>query len=139
MRKDPIETTATGGTGAQPRPYAPPAPTRSAPTGSASAGSTPATAAAETTAAEAPLWDDTRADGFRRRWHELQTRFVEDPKATVAEARQIIDDAVQALADNVHDREEELARVGARTSDSTEGMRGTVLQYHKLLDRVLSV
>ncbi|MEV6927768.1 hypothetical protein AB0M46_25155 [Dactylosporangium sp. NPDC051485] len=130
MREDPIETTAAGGAGAQPRPYTPPEPTPSAPTGSASPTTTPA---------EAPLWTDVRADGFRRRWHELQTQFVEDPKATVAEARQIIDDAVQALADSVHDREEELARAGARTSDSTEGMRGTVLQYHKLLDRVLSV
>lgn len=85
------------------------------------------------------IWDSARADEFRQRWHEIQTHFVEDPQGSVAEARQVVGDAVRSLADNVHEREEQLARRGARASDSTEGMRDTVLQYHRLLEQVLSV
>ncbi|MFG2041837.1 hypothetical protein [Dactylosporangium sp. NPDC048998] len=88
---------------------------------------------------EPGIWDAARADEFRRRWHLLQTHFVEDPAGSVTGARQLLDEAVQALADSVHDREDELERAGARASDSTEGMRDTVLRYHQLLDRLLSV
>lgn len=85
------------------------------------------------------IWDTGKADEFRHRWHEVQTHFVEDPRGSVTEARQLVDEAVQSLSESVHEREEELERAGARSSDSTEGMRDTVLQYHVLLDRVLSV
>ncbi|WP_238006851.1 hypothetical protein KZZ52_24705 [Dactylosporangium sp. AC04546] len=86
-----------------------------------------------------PIWESARADEFRQRWHEIQTHFVEDPQSTVTDARQLVDEAAQTLAENVHRREEEFARAGARTSDSTEGMRDAVLQYQHLLDRLLSV
>ncbi|MFI5914147.1 hypothetical protein [Dactylosporangium sp. NPDC051541] len=46
---------------------------------------------------------------------------------------------MRGLADSVHEREVQLARSGARASDSTEGMRDTVMQYHRLLEQVLSV
>jgi hypothetical protein len=85
------------------------------------------------------IWDTAKADEFRHRWHEVQTCFVEDPHGSVTEARQLVDEAVQALSASVHDREEQLERAGARSSDSTEGMRDTVLQYHQLLDRLLRV
>jgi hypothetical protein len=106
------ETAATGPAPADPQPAAPP---------------------------EQSIWDSGEAEQFRHRWHDVQTRFVEDPPASVAEARQLVDDAVRALADNVHSREEQVAQGGARAADSTEGMRDTVLQYHHLLDRLLSV
>ncbi|MGI5240953.1 hypothetical protein [Dactylosporangium sp. CA-139066] len=95
----------------------------------------PAAASSESTC----IWDPGQAEQLRQRWHEMQTRFVEDPTATVAEARQLLDEAVQSLADNVHEREEQLARAGARGSDSTEGKRDAVQQYHRLLDRLLAV
>ena len=85
------------------------------------------------------IWDAAEADRFRQRWHDVQTHFVEDPHGSVVEARQLLDEAVQSLAGCVHHREEELAHAGARTSDSTEGMRDTVLRYHQLLDRLLTV
>jgi hypothetical protein len=88
---------------------------------------------------EAGIWDPAQAERLRQRWQEMQTRFVEDPEATVTEARQLLDEAVQSLTDNVHEREEQLARTGARGSDSTEGKRDAVLQYHRLLDRLLAV
>lgn len=91
------------------------------------------------TGSEQAIWDATKADEFRHRWHEVQTHFVEDPRASVTEARQLVDEAVQSLTDSVHDREQQLEHAGARASDSTEGMRDTVLQYHHLLDRLLTV
>jgi hypothetical protein len=100
----------------------------------------PEAAQPETTAQpEAGIWDSARAEEFRQRWHEVQTRFVEDPPGSVGEARHLVDEAVQALADGVHARQEQLERGGARAADSTEGMRDTVLQYQHLLDRLLSV
>ncbi|WP_432824764.1 hypothetical protein [Dactylosporangium sp. CA-092794] len=85
------------------------------------------------------IWDAERADEFRHRWHDVQTHFVENPSGSLTEARQLLDEAVQELTTSVRNREEELERSNARASDSTEGMRSTVLQYHQLLDRLLSV
>lgn len=85
------------------------------------------------------IWDAAEADRFRQRWHDVQTHFVEDPRGSVTEARQLVEEAVQSLAGCVHNREQELEHAGARSSDSTEGMRDTVLQYHQLLDRLLTV
>ncbi|WP_327000013.1 hypothetical protein OHA72_33400 [Dactylosporangium sp. NBC_01737] len=90
-------------------------------------------------AQEQGIWDAAKADEIRHRWHDVQTHFVEDPRGSVAEARQLVDEAMQGLADSVHTREEQLEHAGARASDSTEGMRDTVLQYHQLLDRLLAV
>ncbi|GAA1501285.1 hypothetical protein GCM10009827_010010 [Dactylosporangium maewongense] len=99
-----------------------------------------------TTATTAPegvrdlsIWDTGKADEFRHRWHDVQTHFVEDPRGSVTEARQLVDEAMQALSASVHEREDQLERAGARSSDSTEGMRDTVLRYHQLLDRLLTV
>ncbi len=91
------------------------------------------------TLSEQPIWNATKADEFRHRWHDVQTHFVEDPRGSVTEARQLVDEAMQSLTESVHDREEQLEHAGARASDSTEGMRDTVLQYHQLLDRLLTV
>jgi hypothetical protein len=91
------------------------------------------------TAQDQGIWDAAKADEIRHRWHDVQTHFVEDPRGSVTEARQLVDEAVRGLAASVHDREEQLEHAGARASDSTEGMRDTVLQYHQLLDRLLAV
>jgi hypothetical protein len=93
----------------------------------------------EGAAADGAIWDSGQADDIRRRWHDVQTRFVEDPQGSLGEARQLLDETVDALNAGVRDREEQLEHAGARSSDSTEGMRATVLEYHHLLDRLLSV
>ncbi|MGI5239923.1 hypothetical protein [Dactylosporangium sp. CA-139066] len=85
------------------------------------------------------IWDTTQTDDFWRRWHRVESRFVQDPPGSVTEARQLVDDAVKALAENVHSREEQVARGSARASDGIADMRDSVLQYHRLLDRLLSI
>ncbi|MEV0563565.1 hypothetical protein [Dactylosporangium sp. NPDC050588] len=138
------QTTTTGAG----EPAAPPTTTTSA--GEPAAPQTTTTGAGEpaapqTTAAvpegvrDLSIWDTGKADEFRHRWHDVQTHFVEDPRGSVTEARQLVDEAMQALSASVHEREDQLERAGARSSDSTEGMRDTVLRYHQLLDRLLTV
>jgi hypothetical protein len=107
--------------------------------GSTASGNTTAGTTAEATAADAAIWDNGQAEEIRRRWHDVQTRFVEDPKGSLGEARRLLDETVEQLNAGVRDREEQLEHAGARSSDSTEGMRATVLEYHHLLDRLLSV
>ncbi|MEU7875185.1 hypothetical protein [Dactylosporangium sp. NPDC049140] len=85
------------------------------------------------------IWDTTQTEDFRRRWHKVESRFVQDPPGSVTEARQLVDEAVKALAESVHSREEQLQRGSAPASDSIADMRNSVLQYHRLLDRLLSV
>ncbi|GAA2387075.1 hypothetical protein GCM10010170_097840 [Dactylosporangium salmoneum] len=85
------------------------------------------------------IWDSTQTEDFRRRWHRVESRFVQDPPGSVTEARQLVDEAVKALAESVHSREEQLAHGSARASDSIADMRDSVLQYYRLLDRLLSV
>ncbi|WP_238006521.1 hypothetical protein KZZ52_16410 [Dactylosporangium sp. AC04546] len=85
------------------------------------------------------LWDATQAQDLRRRWHDVESGFLADPPGSVTEARQLLDEAVKALADNVYSREEQLEHGGAQASDSIAGMRDTVLEYHQMFDRLLSV
>ncbi|GAA4259060.1 hypothetical protein [Dactylosporangium darangshiense] len=85
------------------------------------------------------IWDTTQSEDFRRRWHKVESRFVQDPPGSVTEARQLVDEAVKALAESVHSREEQLERGSAPAPDSIADMRNSVLQYHRLLDRLLSV
>ncbi|MGI5184177.1 hypothetical protein ACQEVZ_48765 [Dactylosporangium sp. CA-152071] len=137
--------------GAFQTPPATPPPTTTTSAGEPAAPQTTTTSAGEpaapqTTTAAAPegvrdlsIWDTGKADEFRHRWHDVQTHFVEDPRGSVTEARQLVDEAMQALSASVHEREDQLERAGARSSDSTEGMRDTVLRYHQLLDRLLTV
>jgi hypothetical protein len=103
------------------------------------AGTADRTPATDAGGADASIWDAARAEELRGRWHHVQTGFVDDPKSSVASARALVDEAMQGLEESVRDREEAVERSGARAADSTEGMRDAVQQYHRLLDRLLSV
>ncbi|WP_433059858.1 hypothetical protein [Dactylosporangium sp. CS-033363] len=104
---------------------------------------TPTPQQAQQSAARKPssgLWDQGKKEQFQQRWfNEVQTKFVEDPPGSVADAKQLIDQALHELSDNVHAQEERVAAGQANQSDRTEGLRDEVNQYHKLFDRVLNV
>ncbi|WP_433218870.1 hypothetical protein ACQP00_13650 [Dactylosporangium sp. CS-047395] len=88
----------------------------------------------------AGLWDQGKKEQYQQRWfNEVQTKFVEDPPGSVADAKQLIDQALHELSDNVHAQEERVAARQANQADRTEGLRDEVMQYHKLFDRVLSI
>lgn len=86
----------------------------------------------------APLFADTAASDFRRRWDLVQRSFVDDPKEAVHAADELVAEVTQSLAENfAHHR---LAQdVGDAQPPTTENLRIALRQYRAFFDRLLSI
>ena len=96
---------------------------------------------------EAPslaLFDGDTAGRFRERWHELQLRFVDDPRAAESQAVALVDEVVTALRDTIDRQRSALhdwqsGQDADAHSGDTEQMRVTVRRYRDFLDHLLGV
>jgi hypothetical protein len=88
----------------------------------------------------APLFEDTAAEKFRTRWLALQSRFVDDPKASVKEADDLVADVIQGITSSFADRRGTLEKNWNGGSDSsTEDLRQAFKQYRSFFERLLSL
>ncbi|WP_019633434.1 hypothetical protein [Actinomadura atramentaria] len=76
------------------------------------------------------------AEDFRRRWHDLQASFVDDPRTAVRRADDLTGEAVDALGRALAERRGRLVDGDAGTD--TERLRQALRGYRALLDRILS-
>jgi hypothetical protein len=84
------------------------------------------------------LLDTTEADEFRRRWHDVQAAFVDDPGDAVRRADELTGEAVDALGRALAQRRLALSpRDGDDAASDTERLRLALREYRTLLDRVL--
>jgi hypothetical protein len=78
-------------------------------------------------------------DDMRVRWSDIQESFVDDPKRAVANADELVGDAMQRLADvfqkTRHELEEEWDR---DESVSTEQLRQALKRYRSFFDKILA-
>ncbi|MEH1015903.1 hypothetical protein V6U90_22675 [Micromonospora sp. CPCC 206060] len=84
-----------------------------------------------------PFLSDTQE--YRDRWREVQLRFVDDPRAAAGEAREVVGDAIEAVARALASRRNELDGWQQSGSDDTEQLRMVVRRYRDLLDRLLGL
>lgn len=116
-----------------------------------------ATGVAPTTATGPPaatepsttVWPPEAAHEFHERWHELQLRFVDDPRGAADEAATLVGEALDQFSATITSRKRELdawraGDAGADAADGdedrrTERMRTAVRSYRGLLDRLLEV
>jgi len=100
----------------------------------------PQEAAAEEEAPEpvaaGPAWDAEAAEDLRRRWHEVQVRFVDDPAAAARDAQALADEAVQGLMTELEARKSALSGWTDAAGD-TEQLRLAVQRYRDLLEFAL--
>ncbi len=64
----------------------------------------------------APLFENNAAEKFRTRWLAVQSNFVDDPKAAVREADDLVADVIQGITSSFADRRGSLEKTGTAES-----------------------
>ena len=88
----------------------------------------------------APLFENDSADKFRTRWLAIQSKFVDDPKASVRDADDLVADVIQGITSSFADRRGTLEKNWNGGGEaSTEDLRQALKQYRSFFDRLLSL
>ncbi len=88
----------------------------------------------------APLFADNAAENFRTRWLAIQSKFVDDPKASVKEADDLVADVIQGITSSFADRRGSLEKNwNGGGQASTEDLRVALKQYRSFFERLLSL
>ena len=76
---------------------------------------------------------------FQRRWEELQTAFVDEPRQTVEQADELVAQVMKRLAEGFATERERLEAQWGRGEDiSTEDLRIALQRYRAFFQRLLS-
>ena len=97
-------------------------------------------AAAPAEADRAPLFDEREGGEMRDRWQDIQNGFVDDPRASVERADQLVAESIKRLAEMFARERSNLEAAWARGGDaSTEDLRQALRRYRSFFDRLLSI
>lgn len=87
-----------------------------------------------------PLFPTGEAEGFRSRWTEVQTGFVDEPRHAVEQADSMVAEMMQRLAQVFAQERAKLEEQWSRGDDiSTEDLRQALRRYRSFFDRLLQV
>jgi len=107
--------------------------------GRGTAPASPAGAADSASDNGAPLLTDELSSTFQRRWEEVQTRFVDEPRGAVEEADGLVANLMQQLAEGFAQERERLEAQWGRGEDiSTEDLRIALQRYRSFFQRLLT-
>ena len=111
-------------------------PNGEAATAAASDGHTVGTTTAATTG---PLLDSQDAEGFRARWTDVQTGFVDAPRKAVEAADALVAELMQHLATTFADERGQLEQQWDRGDDiPTDHLRDAFQRYRSFFERLLA-
>jgi hypothetical protein len=80
-----------------------------------------------------------RTESYRSRWHDLQARFVDEPRDTVAGADSLVAALMQELASSFNEARTRLEEQWSRGDDvSTEDLRVALQRYRSFFERLLA-
>ncbi|HUA47275.1 MAG TPA: hypothetical protein VMA77_18710 [Solirubrobacteraceae bacterium] len=86
-----------------------------------------------------PLLSEELSMTFQRRWEEVQTRFVDEPRGAVEDADGLVANLMQQLAQGFAQERERLEAQWGRGEDfSTEDLRVALQRYRSFFQRLLS-
>jgi hypothetical protein len=87
----------------------------------------------------APLFAGNESEGFRSRWSEIQTGFVDEPRQAVEKADGLVAEVVQRLVQTFADERSRLeAQWGKGDDVSTEDLRIALQRYRSFFERLLT-
>jgi hypothetical protein len=87
-----------------------------------------------------PMFPSGEVEGFRTRWTEVQTGFVDEPRSAVEQADGLVAEMMKRLAQVFADERGKLEEQWSRGDDiSTEDLRQALRRYRSFMDRLLSV
>src|ERR1700760_2322033 len=76
---------------------------------------------------------------FQRRWEQIQTGFVDEPRQTVEQADELVAEVMQRLAEGFATERERLEQQWGRGEDvSTEDLRIALQRYRSFFERLLA-
>jgi len=84
-----------------------------------------------------PLIDEEKVTGFRDRWQNVQTGFVDDPKQAVHEADELVAAVISALATTFAEHKSELEGQWQQGEPATEELRIALRRYRSFFDQLL--
>ena len=89
----------------------------------------------------APLFENDEADEFRSRWLNLQSRFVDDPRASVKEADELVATVIKSITRSFAHRRMFLENQwkSGENNISTEDMRVAIKRYRSFFNRLLNL
>jgi hypothetical protein len=86
-----------------------------------------------------PLLPADQTERFTGQWHDIQTRFVDEPRHSVEQADALVADLMQRLAASFSNEREHLeAQWDAQGDASTEDLRVALTRYRSFFERLLS-
>jgi hypothetical protein len=90
--------------------------------------------------AEKELFGENDLSGFRSRWDDVQSGFVDDPKECVHKADGLVSEVVEQLTTGFSEARSRLEAQWARGEEaSTEDLRLALKRYREFFQRLLSV
>jgi hypothetical protein len=93
---------------------------------------------AEGTETQPRLLEESELANFRGRWYEIQSRFVDDPRAAVEQADSLVDDLVKRIAESFGEQRSQLEADWDRDDDvTTENLRLALRRYRFFFNRLL--
>jgi hypothetical protein len=86
------------------------------------------------------LFSEDEARDFRKRWEQIQTEFVDEPRGSVEKADQLVASTIKRLAEVFASERTRLEREWAKGDNvSTEDLRQALRKYRSFFDRLLAV
>ena len=87
-----------------------------------------------------PLLPAPESDAFFRRWEEIQTSFVDEPRRSVEQADGLVAELMKRLAETFAERRSSLEERWERGDEvGTEDLRVTLQRYRSFFQRLLSL
>jgi hypothetical protein len=88
----------------------------------------------------AALFPERDAVDLRKRWIDIQTAFVDEPRSAVQQADSLLADVMKRLADSFATERANLEKQWGRGDNvTTEDLRIALQRYRSFFDRLLSV
>ncbi|HUA28213.1 MAG TPA: hypothetical protein VMC03_04965 [Streptosporangiaceae bacterium] len=91
---------------------------------------------ARTAASAAGLGSDP--EQLHEQWSAIQSSFVDDPRASVSAAAELVNEAITSLVARIQERERALRGDWERDGADTENLRNALRGYRGLLDQVVA-
>jgi hypothetical protein len=87
-----------------------------------------------------PLFEEDAARKFRSRWMAIQSKFVDDPRASVKQADDLVADIIKNVTMSFADRRIGLEKQwNSGENISTEDMRQALKRYRAFFERLLTL
>jgi hypothetical protein len=84
------------------------------------------------------LFEEKDLTGYRGRWDEIQTGFVDEPRQAVEQADELVADLVRQITSNFSESRSKLESQWSEGEEaSTEDLRVALTQYREFFNRLL--